>query len=127
MIRIIKFSKLSESFATTAGLAIVLALTMMAGFQYAEASINVTTAENMTVGSTGLEVVALQAIMSELGYLQVPVGVPLGYFGSLTRSAVARYQAARGVTPAVGYFGPLTKISLHQDLEARRMTLSMGW
>jgi peptidoglycan hydrolase-like protein with peptidoglycan-binding domain len=127
MIKTISFSKLSNNLGATAGMAVVLALTMMVGFQYAEASINVTTTENLTIGSKGAEVAALQGIMSELGFLQIPAGTPMGYFGALTRSAIAKYQTSRGVSPAVGYFGPLTKVALHQDLDSRGMTLSMGW
>jgi hypothetical protein len=33
---------------------------------------------------------------------------PTGYFGVLTRRAVATYQAKNSITPAVGYFGPIT-------------------
>ncbi|MCX6788142.1 MAG: peptidoglycan-binding protein [Candidatus Kaiserbacteria bacterium] len=32
-----------------------------------------------------------------------------GYFGTLTRKALAEFQAANGITPAAGYFGPKTK------------------
>jgi phosphoribosyl-AMP cyclohydrolase len=32
-----------------------------------------------------------------------------GYFGSLTRAALAEFQAAVGITPASGYFGPKTR------------------
>jgi len=31
------------------------------------------------------------------------------YFGSLTKAALAKYQAAKGISPAVGYFGPITR------------------
>jgi peptidoglycan hydrolase-like protein with peptidoglycan-binding domain len=36
-------------------------------------------------------------------------GGSTGYFGSVTASAVAAWQAANGVTPAVGYFGPVSQ------------------
>lgn len=128
MIKIISISKLSNSLVATAGFAFVLALTMMTGLEYAEAAtVNITTAENMSIGSTGVEVAALQGFMSEMGYLQIPTGIAPGYYGPLTRSAVASYQAARGVTPVVGYFGPLTKIAIHQDLDARGMLALLGW
>jgi len=35
----------------------------------------------------------------------MPVGVAYGYFGNLTKAAVAKWQADNGVTPSVGYFG----------------------
>lgn len=87
----------------------------------ASASSVILNGPDMTVGSTGSSVSELQGILSELGYLQVPVGIPFGYFGSLTQSAVARYQAANGVTPTAGYYGPVTRASVLQMFTAR------GW
>lgn len=128
MIKFISISKLSNNLFAGAGFALILAMTMMVGFQYAEAAtVNILSGSNLTVGSTGLEVVALQGVLSEMGYLQVPQGVSLGYFGPLTRSAVAKYQSARGVSPAAGYFGPLTKISMHEEFNARGWLVVMGW
>src|SRR3989344_6281338 len=66
-------------------------------------------ASNLTVGSTGSEVVALQSALVAQGHLVMPTGVAMGYFGSLTKAAVAKWQAANGVAPAVGYFGPLSR------------------
>jgi peptidoglycan hydrolase-like protein with peptidoglycan-binding domain len=43
------------------------------------------------------------------GKLVMPAGVSMGYFGPLTQSALAAYQAANGIAPAVGYFGPITR------------------
>ncbi|MEX0919432.1 MAG: peptidoglycan-binding domain-containing protein [Parcubacteria group bacterium] len=64
---------------------------------------------NLTVGSTGAEVTALQQMLVAQGHLTMPVGVAHGYFGPLTRAAVASWQAANGITPAVGYFGPISR------------------
>jgi len=64
---------------------------------------------NLTVGSRGADVVALQSWLEAKGYLVMPVGVAKGYFGGLTRAAVARFQAANSISPAVGYFGPTTR------------------
>jgi peptidoglycan hydrolase-like protein with peptidoglycan-binding domain len=128
MFKNISISKLSDSFAATAGVALILAMTMMAGFQHAEAStVNILTGANLTVGSTGAEVAALQGVLSEMGYLVMPSGVAPGYYGSLTRGAVANYQSGRGVSPALGYFGPLTKISMHEDFAARGWLSMMNW
>jgi peptidoglycan LD-endopeptidase LytH len=35
-----------------------------------------------------------------------------GYFGSLTKNALAEYQRAVGINPASGYFGPVTKTNI---------------
>ena len=64
---------------------------------------------NLTIGSTGSQVVTLQSALVAQGHLVMPVGVSMGYFGSLTKAAVAKWQAANGVAPAVGYFGPLSR------------------
>jgi len=34
---------------------------------------------------------------------------PTGYFGPVTQSALAEYQASVGIKPAIGYFGPITR------------------
>jgi peptidoglycan hydrolase-like protein with peptidoglycan-binding domain len=64
---------------------------------------------NLTIGSSGADVAALQTILVSGGYLVMPQGVAKGYFGPLTRSAVARWQAAVGISPAAGYFGPISR------------------
>jgi len=64
---------------------------------------------DLTLGSTGADVSALQATLVAKGFLVMPVGVPMGYFGGLTRAAVAKWQIANGVAPAAGYFGPLSR------------------
>lgn len=60
---------------------------------------------DLTVGSEGADVIALQDYLIARGFLTMPSGVAKGYFGALTQSAVARWQAAVGLTPAAGYFG----------------------
>ena len=64
---------------------------------------------DMTVGSTGAQVTALQQMLVANGHLVMPAGVSMGYFGSLTQAAVAKWQAANGVSPAAGYFGPISR------------------
>jgi hypothetical protein len=88
---------------------------------------NITADENMMVGSDGYNVSILQQLLSETGYLNIPTGTAFGHFGPLTKSALARYQAATGVYPAVGYFGPVTKISMNTDYRARGWLPLLGW
>jgi hypothetical protein len=64
---------------------------------------------DLTIGSTGSDVVELQTVLEDLGYLTIPAGVSKGYFGALTQSALASMQAAEGISPASGYFGPITR------------------
>ena len=73
----------------------------------------VTFTMDLTMGSTGPQVVALQSFLESKGFLVMPVGVAKGYFGGLTRAALARYQASVGIAPAVGYFGPITRARLN--------------
>ncbi|MDB5204847.1 MAG: hypothetical protein JWP09_875 [Candidatus Taylorbacteria bacterium] len=87
---------------TIAGIVAVVAFVAVAATG-ASAS---TFTRSLTVGSKGADVTALQTWLNQKGYLAV---APTGYFGNLTKAAVAAFQAANGVTPAVGYFGPLTQ------------------
>jgi len=64
---------------------------------------------DLTIGSTGADVTALQTFLESKGMLVMPAGVAKGYFGALTKSALAAYQAANGIAPAAGYFGPKTR------------------
>jgi peptidoglycan hydrolase-like protein with peptidoglycan-binding domain len=65
--------------------------------------------QDLTVGSTGSQVTALQQMLVAQRHLVMPVGVAYGYFGSLTQAAVAKWQAANGVSPAAGYWGPISR------------------
>lgn len=64
---------------------------------------------NLTLGSKGEEVSTLQKFLVAEGYLSMPLGVSYGYFGLLTRKAVANWQENNGVSPALGYFGPISR------------------
>jgi hypothetical protein len=61
---------------------------------------------SLTVGSRGADVTTLQMGLKAKGYL---ASEATGYFGNLTKAAVAAFQTANGITPAAGYFGPLTQ------------------
>jgi len=72
---------------------------------------------DLTLGSTGSDVQALQVILNANGYQVAASGAgspgsESTYFGSLTAGALAKWQAAVGVSPAVGYFGPITRAKL---------------
>lgn len=84
--------------------ALMAQLSAMSGGASASSAIT----SDLTVGSTGSQVVALQNSLVSGGYLVMPAGVAPGYFGSLTKAAVAKWQAAMGL-PATGYFGPLSR------------------
>ena len=69
---------------------------------------------NLTVGSRGNDVLALQRLLNASGF-QISTsgggspGNETDYFGSLTRSALARFQAANNIAPPSGFFGPITR------------------
>lgn len=63
---------------------------------------------DLTIGMRGDDVMDLQKFLIE--QKQYPEALATGYFGPLTRAALARFQQAQGITPAVGYFGPLTRV-----------------
>ena len=69
---------------------------------------------NLTVGMAGNDVRALQVWLNTHGYVLASSGPgSLGSetmtFGGLTRTALAKFQADVGISPAVGYFGPVTR------------------
>jgi hypothetical protein len=74
----------------------------------ASASMSYTYNHDLTVGSTGADVNALQQYLITNGYLTA-VSAPTGYFGTLTQAAVAKWQAANGISPTAGYFGPKSR------------------
>jgi len=75
-------------------------------------------ARNLTVGDTGSDVAQLQFFLEQKGFLVMPAGVSRGYFGSLTKVALSRYQANASVVPAYGYFGPITRASVLNAMKA---------
>jgi hypothetical protein len=68
--------------------------------------------KNLTVGSKGAEVSALQDFLASKGFL---TATARGYFGLLTKAALAKYQASVGITPASGYFGAITRAQINQS------------
>lgn len=75
---------------------------------FTKAQVNTSTFNvSLSYGSTQKdEVLKLQNFLYSLGYLKV---APTGLYLSLTQQAVADFQKAEGISPAVGYFGPTTR------------------
>ena len=73
--------------------------------------------KDLTLGSKGNDVKALQQFLNANGYQVAASGAGSAgnettYFGSLTKAALAKYQAAVGISPTAGYFGAKTRAYL---------------
>ncbi len=80
--------------------------------------------QTLRIGAQGDSVVALQDFLQEKGLLKISPTVAKGYYGPVTSSAVAKYQASVGLRPD-GILGPLTmaKIKVEQTQVASNPSL----
>lgn len=69
---------------------------------------------DLTIGSSGADVTALQQFLVRHGFLTMPAGSVYGTFGTRTLDAVARMQIYSGISPANGYFGERTRARVNQ-------------
>lgn len=77
-------------------------------------------AQNLSEGSSSDDVKDVQEILS--GYEDIyPEGVVSGYYGSLTREAVKRFQKKIGIE-ATGTVGPITRQALNDLLDDGQLT-----
>lgn len=91
----------------------VIAVVVLLDVSFAQASgSSYTFNQNLTIGSTGADVIALQEILINDGYL-TSVSTPTGYFGYGTQVALGKFQAANGISPASGYCGSITRTFLN--------------
>lgn len=73
-----------------------------------------TFSRDLTLGSRGNDVRALQVYLNIHGFNIASAGPgsyqqETTYFGTLTNNALARFQSAKRIVPAVGFFGPITR------------------
>jgi hypothetical protein len=64
---------------------------------------------NLSLGSTGYKVYALQTLLAKLGFFQ---GDATSYYGPKTKAAVMQFQAAKGINQT-GTVGPKTRAALN--------------
>ncbi len=81
----------------------------------------VTFTRDLETGMTGEDVRELQKFLNTHGFPVAESGVgsvgnETDYFGSLTRTALSRYQTGANISPAVGYFGPITRAKINSLL-----------
>src|SRR3989344_4315440 len=65
---------------------------------------------DLTIGSTGADVTALQNALISNGQ-SIPAGAT-GYFGAQTKAAVIAWQKEAGL-PATGFFGPMSRAAMN--------------
>lgn len=75
---------------------------------------------NLSAGSSGNDVQALQQFLNTHGYTVAMSGPgspdsETSFFGGLTKTALIKYQKAKGIVPAVGYFGPKTRAAINAE------------
>lgn len=103
---------LKKTISAVAGVSLVLS------FAFALTVSAATFSRNLTVGSRGADVMDLQKTLNAAGFAVSAsgagsVGNETTYFGPATRAALAKFQASKGISPAVGYFGPLTRANVN--------------
>lgn len=86
-------------------------VTLQAGSSTATAC---TFTKNLYLGVSDPQVKCLQQYLNGAGYKVAMTGAgsmgsETNYYGSLTKAAVAKWQAANSVSPAVGYFGAISR------------------
>ncbi|MBU4348178.1 peptidoglycan-binding protein [Patescibacteria group bacterium] len=85
------------------------------------------TSSDLTLGSKGAAVKDLQVFLNAAGHTVSTTGVGSAgneseYFGNLTKAALAKFQAAEGISPASGYFGSISRAKLKVMSEAATTT-----
>lgn len=78
---------------------------------------------DLELGMTGEDVRQLQMALNARGFTVAASGAgapgsETTFFGRATRAALARFQAAHEISPAVGYFGPKTRAALQSGRAA---------
>lgn len=68
-------------------------------------------AQNLTLGSSGASVSALQQFLIKGGFLKISSAT--GYFGPVTRTALSAWQASVNISPSTGYFGPVSRSKIN--------------
>ncbi|MFA6365440.1 MAG: sortase [Candidatus Paceibacterota bacterium] len=70
-----------------------------------------TFSRNLTIGSRGNDVLALQQFLIVSGLLNITI--PTNYFGLATKTALTKWQASVGIAPTTGTLGPLSRGKLN--------------
>jgi peptidoglycan hydrolase-like protein with peptidoglycan-binding domain len=96
-------------------IAIPVALGLFFGTTSAHAdSTMMMSSSDLSLGATGASVTTLQTFLVSKGYLTMPAGQAMGYYGTLTQAAVMKYQAAAGLA-IDGIDGASTQMHITAD------------
>lgn len=95
-------------------------LAALSGGSSTTSSAAYTFTRSLTVGAQGADVTALQNYLIGAGH-SISAGAT-GYFGAQTAAAVAKWQAANGISPAVGYFGSVSQAKYNSLVAAAPTT-----
>lgn len=91
---------------------------------------------DLELGSEGDDVKALQVYLNANGFYVAAsgagsVGQETTYFGPATQEALARFQRAKGISPAVGFFGVITRTFINEQgkvtEESNNSLVEVGW
>lgn len=79
--------------------------------------VELATVRDLKLGMTGNDVMLLQKVLNKNGYPVTSVGVgstgnETTKFGSLTKSALIKFQKENNIKPVIGYFGPVTRAKM---------------
>lgn len=110
MINTMNFQKTASCLRARVGLFVVAAF-IMATPVFASAE---TLYRQLDLGATGSDVSSLQTFLAQDAVLY-PEGLVTGYFGSLSFSAVSRFQTRNGIA-SVGRVGPVTLAALNAQM-----------
>lgn len=113
-------TKTSKRLAST-GAVLVVAMLITTGFMPLVARAETLTRQ-LEIEMTGTDVSALQTFLAQDKTLY-PQGIVTGYFGFLTKAAVANFQTRNGIS-AVGRVGPATLPVLNLQMAAGGMGMA---
>jgi peptidoglycan hydrolase-like protein with peptidoglycan-binding domain len=84
---------------------------------------------DLKVGSSGGDVKVLQRFLNTNGFPVAPTGQgslnnESDLFGTLTRTALTKFQIANNIVPASGYYGPVTRALVLKMMAAPSLTMA---
>jgi peptidoglycan hydrolase-like protein with peptidoglycan-binding domain len=123
----IGYVAISSAATTTIGVATTSAIASPSAGQVATSSAEIATtgaltltfAKNLGLGTADTDVQALQQFLNSRGFSIAAsgpgsLGNETDYFGSLTQTALTKFQSSNSISPATGYFGALTRTVVNE-------------